>query len=663
MYLFHELHIIPLMLLFLLWGVGGWLLTLRWFKVEDHERGFIGLSLGLVLANWLGNFLVRILPMPLAFWVAGGLVLALGILSAWPLDRDRFVNQIRKFSWNRWILFALAVLLFTLIGRGLGLLDDSQNLPTVSMMATGDIPPHLAGSPDTRYGYHYFLILLGVQFMRVAGAAPWTALDLARALVLVLTVILVGLLAWRLTRNKNIAFLSSAFFTFAGGTRWFFLLLPVSLLNKISAGLNLIGSGAVTSDNLVDALSLPWQVAGSGPIPFPFAFANGVNSPAIMSHNGYGLLPVLILLLLFLLADSQPSWKTGIVFVSLLASLALANEVNFFLLYGGIILVVILWVVQNWSIRPPASAWPWIITAIIAGILTLLQGGLITEILYGKLHPSGTYYKVGFSLVPPAVISSQLGKLSLLNPIQFLAALFEIGPLVLVLPLVLTWGIRFLRDGKWMQSGLALSSVPSLLSVFIEYSGTAGLTATTRLMSSVFLMCKILAVPLLWFWLKDRAEWIQKTTCALGAMTMLAGVVLFSIELVAIPHPVYSYFITDMDARFYSEYWNKLSPSTAWVLDTDPARAVTLFGRQANSLITWYIIRPEYDELLANPDPYLLNSKGYSYVYAGKDYWNSHTAQLNADCVKIVKRVDGARLKQGVYVPDFRQLARIDQCK
>jgi hypothetical protein len=662
MYLFSELRIIPLLLLFLLWGASGWLLTVRWFNVEEHERGFIGFSLGLVLANWLGNILVRILPMPLAFWIGGGLVLALGIFSAWPLERERF-GTVRTFPGTLWILFAAAVLLFTLIGRGLGMLDDFQNLPTVSLMATGDIPPHFPGRPDAQYGYHYFLILLAVQFMRVAGAAPWTALDLARGLTLTLTIILAGLLAWRITRNKNVAVLSSAFFAFAGGTRWLLLLMPVSLLNRISASLNLIGSGSDTAGDLVKALSLPWEVAGSGPIPFPFAFTNGVNAAVIMSHNGYGVFALLIMLLLCLLANSQPTWKTGLVFVAMLASLAIANEVNFVLFYAGIMIVMIAWIMRNRSLRAPPALWLWIIVLIVGAVFALLQGGLITQILYSKLYPSASYFKVGFSLVAPAVISSQLGRLSLLSPLQLITALLELGPLVFVAPLVVQWGLQAFREEHWIQAGLAFSTIPSLLSVFIEYSGNAGLSATTRLLSNLFFMCKVLAVPLLWLWLKNHTEWIQKTVYTLGAAAMLGGVVLFSIELIAIPHPVYSYFITDMDARFYEEYWNALSPRTRWILDTDPSRALTLFGRQANSLIGWGAVRPEYDELLTNPDPYVLNSMGYSYIYGGKDYWNSHSAQLSVDCVKVLKKVDGARLKQGVYVPDFRQLANIDQCK
>src|SRR5919108_2637486 len=191
MYLFSELQVIPLLLLFLVWGVGGWLMTLRWFDLEAHERGFLGFGIGLVVANWLGNFTARFLPMSLAFWVSAILTLVLGFISAWPWTRDQFPQRL-QVGWSRWLPFIVAVLVFTLIGRGLGMLDDFQNLPLSSLMATGDIPPHFPGRADTRFGYHYFLILLSVQFMRVASTAPWTALDLARGLTLALSMVLTG---------------------------------------------------------------------------------------------------------------------------------------------------------------------------------------------------------------------------------------------------------------------------------------------------------------------------------------------------------------------------------------------------------------------------------------------------------------------------------------
>lgn len=666
MYLFSELQIVPLLLLFLLWGVGGWLMTLRWFDLEPHERGFIGFGIGLVVANWLGNFLVRILPMSIAFWCAALLTLVVGIIAAFPLRRELFL-QPPKVQWAKWLLFIGAVVVFTLIGRGLGMLDDFQNLPLASLMATGDIPPHFPGRPDTRFGYHYFLILLAVQFMRVASAAPWTTLDLARGLTLALAMVFTGLLAWRLTRNRVVAWISAAFFAFAGGTRWLLLLLPGTLLNRISSEVTLIGSGRATADTLFEALSLPWEVAGGGPIPFPFAFANGVNAPVIMAHNGYGVSASLSLLLLLLLAGRQRTWKAAIPVTILLASLGLANEVDFAVLYLGIVLVAVAWAVLNKSPRVPSSAWFWITVSVLAGVLTLIQGGMATEILYARLLPSSSasdsYFEVGFSVVPPAVISSHLGKLSLFNPFHLLAALFELGPMILAIPLILVWGYKALREERWLEAALVASAIPSLLSIFVQYSGNAGITATTRLLSNMFFVCRALAVPLFWLWLQNQVEWKRNIAYALGAMTMLGGILLFAIELIVIPRPVYSEYLADMDARFYEEYWDQLSPPSAWVFDPDSSRAITLFGRQAHALINWGVNTPEYIALIEDPDPYQLSAAGYSYIYADKDYWKRYAPQLEQSCVNVLKTVEGARLLRGDLVPDFRRLADISQCK
>lgn len=666
MYLFRELQILPLLLLILVWGLGGWLMTLRWFDLKPHERGFLGFGIGMVVANWLGNFTARVLPTSIAFWAAAFLTLVLGLISAWPLQRDQF-PQWRDVKWSTWLVFIVAVIVFTLIGRGLGMLDDFQNLPLSSLMATGDIPPHFPGRPDARFGYHYFLILLSVQFMRVADAPPWTALDLARGLTLALAIVFTGLLAWRLTRNKAIAWVSAVFFAFAGGTRWLLLLLPGSLLNRMSSGLTLIGSGRATADNLLDALSRFWVVEGNGPIGFPFAFVNGVNAPALMTHNGYGVFAGVLLLLLLLLGGRQKTWRAGIPLVILLASLALANEVEFVLLYFGIILVAILWMIWNRAIRPPQSAWFWISVVVLAGVLVMVQGGFITEVLYGRLFPSpsqsDSYFQVRFSIVPPTVISSHLGRLSVLNPIQLLAALFEMGPMILALPLVLLWGYKALREEQWFQAALVASAIPSLLSIFVEYSGNAGITATTRLLSNMFFVCRVLAVPLVWLWLQEKAEWTRGIAYALGVAAMLGGIVLFAIELIAIPRPVYGEFVSDMDARFYEEYWDRLSPPSAWVFDPSTSRAPTVFGRQANSTIHWGVQQPEFLALVENPDPYDLNAAGYSYVYADKEYWKGYAVQLEQPCVKVLKTVKGAKLSHGELIPDFRQLADISGCK
>jgi hypothetical protein len=292
-----------------------------------------------------------------------------------------------------------------------------------------------------------------------------------------------------------------------------------------------------------------------------------------------------------------------------------------------------------------------------------------TEVLRGRFASSNTqadsYFDVTFSVVPPAVISSHLGRLSLLQPLQFLAALFEIGPIVLALPLVLIWGYKALREERWFEAALVASTIPSLLSVFIEYSGNAGTTATTRLLSNLFFVCKIFAVPLFWLWLQNQPDWKHHLVYGLGITAVLGGLVLFAIELIAIPRPVPTEFLTEMDARFHQEYWDRLSPHSAWVLDPNPLRSMTVFGRQAkaNASGSWIVHSPEYRALVQNPDPYQLTVAGYSYVYADKEYWKLHASQLEQPCVKVLKTIEGVIEARGGLAPDFRRLADISQCK
>ena len=67
-----------------------------------------------------------------------------------------------------------------MISRGLAIFDDYAHLPTISIMATGEIPPQFALNPDIPYSYHYFLLLFGAQIISLTGIMPWTAWDIAR---------------------------------------------------------------------------------------------------------------------------------------------------------------------------------------------------------------------------------------------------------------------------------------------------------------------------------------------------------------------------------------------------------------------------------------------------------------------------------------------------
>jgi hypothetical protein len=101
------------------------------------------------------------------------------------------------------------------------------------------------------------------------------------------------------------------------------------------------------------------------------------------------------------------------------------------------------------------------------------------------------------------------------------------------------------------------------------------------------------------------------------------------------------------------------------VLDTNPSRSITVFGRQANSnaSASWVVQTPEYTALLENPDPYRLNAAGYLYVYGDKEYWELYAAQLEQPCVKVLDTVQGVKQLRSGLVPDYRRLADVSQCQ
>ena len=64
--------------------------------------------------------------------------MALGFVAAWPWNRDLLPER-TKIPWATWLLLIAIAFTLTLIGRGLGMLDEYQNFPAISIMATGEI--------------------------------------------------------------------------------------------------------------------------------------------------------------------------------------------------------------------------------------------------------------------------------------------------------------------------------------------------------------------------------------------------------------------------------------------------------------------------------------------------------------------------------------------
>lgn len=655
-------QLLPLALWAALWIAGGWLLAASLFRLRRGETAMVGLGIGLVLETWLANLTARWMPVLPAFWLAAGLTCFAGLLSAL---RTRARLKI-EFSAPQWALLGALTLLFTAIGRGLGIFDDYQNLPTISLMAAGDVPPHFALGPSLNFGYHYFLLLFSTQLMRLGDMFSWTALDLGRGLIMALPLILAGLWAQRLTGSRLASFLTGLALAFVGGTRWLLLLLPTSILDRISDQITIIGSAGATATSLSDSLLRTWVLDGGGPVPFPFAFYTGINQPYVMAYTGISGSAILIVLLLLLTAERWVHWTAGLVTAILIAALALANEATFGLLLLTFPLVLLIWILtrRNW----PRSFLPWMGVLGAAGAAALVQGGLVTEIARGRLASgpaAGSYFDATPSLLwPPSVISAHFGALSLANPAQLLVALAEMGPVIFVAPLVVAWGMKSLRLRKWYEAALILASFWSLPALIVSLKGPL-YTATPRLMSGLFFACILYGVPLLWIWARRRSDGWKAGLAAAGLAAAFSGLILFGIQLIAVQKPVYSWFITPMDASMSQQYWDRLEPG-ALVFDPLPYRAPTIFGRFNDSSLTWYLTKPEWEALARDGDPVRIHAAGFAYMYFDGKYWENLSpasqALLESGCVKQIAQVDGIRGEQDAR-KDFRRLLDLRDCQ
>lgn len=643
---------------------GGILLTGALFRITRTELPLIGGAVGLILDIFVTNLAAQFMPIQSAIWVSCALILVAGTAAAFPRIRQHEF-PLPKFHWAIWLTLGVAILLFYAINRGLAVFDDYQNLPILSALAAGDIPPHYPMDPSLTLGYHYFQLLLGAIFVRLAGVFPWIGLDLAKSVAISLALVLAGCLGWRYTRSKPAVVLTIFFAALSGGTRWMMLLLPSDFLQIISTHLHLIGAGLGSAPDLVGALQAPWAIDG-GPFPFPFAFANGINSPQIINWGGIGAMDTLILTLILLLA---PAWRNkwaAIPTAFLFGALALANEVFFLVAGVGFVFVLLIKVFTDRK----KTAWrdfiPWLLIFVSGLFLALFQGGMLTGVKTSLLQSlsahaaSKTYYDINFKFVfPPSVVSSHLGVLSLGDRYQTSAALFEIGPLLLFFPFVILWGWRKMKRQRWWEASLVFGSILCLLSIFFQFGGSGGISGTTRLLYPIFFLCKLYFIPFFWLAARRMKEIWVWVGSGLAGLTVLAGLVMFGVEIISIQHPVDSYFIKNLDEQMSAVYWNQLKPGML-VFDVVPARATTIFGRPTWGWKDWYNSTPAWDQLAKNLDPIELHTAGFDYAYIGSDeLWKLDTAgqdKWKDPCVNLLGKARDELM-------NFRRLYDISQCR
>ncbi len=654
----------------LTWMLGGWLLVRSLFRLLPGARLVTGFTTGWVLDLVLVNLFTRWIGLTAASILSAGLVLAFGAAAAGGSLRQRETWA----DWKEWsppVGAFLLIVLFSMAQRGVSIFDDYLHLPLISSMATGDIPPHFYLHPDQWFAYHYGLQIWAAMLVKTAGFTPWSAWDVSKGVAIALTLVNAWLWVRQRTSSRTAAWLGALIIVFGGGARWLLLLLPSSVLSWINPAISLINTGADTSRSLIQALEGPWIMEGGGPVPFPFAFHSGFFVPVFFVLGSTGALPFLTIFLLIGLKPQQPgSIPAAVVLGVISASLALSAEHLFAFLWAGTLLAVGLsWFShRRWKKTIATRQWVSVLLALaLAAVLAVLQGGFITQTLRSlggrwlgiSQWVQETNNAYGFSFRwPPAIYSAHLGLLSLGNPRHWLVLLAEMGPALLLAPLVTGWALGLIKRERWLEAGLGFSALACMIfPLFIKYGVDRSIT---RMPGTALWLWLTLAFPLLWKYSR-AAGVVKRTLYGIGySVVIFGGVILFAVQLISLPTPQAAYFIDSLDTRFTNQYWNQLEPD-AQILDDIPYRAVTVFGREITAFQSIYDPLPDWEALVQNPNVEDVAAAGYQYVYMDAEWWSliSQGAQqtYRQSCVLEINRRVQPNGK------DFRVLYDVSGCK
>lgn len=656
-------------ILCLFWVLGGWMLVAQSRRFHRRESLIAGIASGLLLFILISNLLSHFLYPYIAFVIAATLILASGL---WVTLRSgrRFFHRSDLKVWPQILALAGMMLFFTLLMRGLGVGDDYAHLPLVSSMAAGDIPPHYSLYPNILLPYHYGLDLFAAGAVRVGGFFPWSAWDITRAFAISLTLVCIWLWLRRNTHNRGAAFIGSILVAFGMGTRWILALLPPAWITNISSDIQLIGSSLATGDTLAQALFRSWVIDGGPPVPIPYAFANGIRNPLTFDWAGASSLPLLAIILTLMVAGRRSLNLSGVLILgSAILSLALSAEHIFILLNFGVGLAALIMIFrQRLSLRQVLSSFPGqlLLVALVAALISLVQGGVITEIIWTHLAGKqgvGAAASGSFSLRwPPEFYDSHMGGLSLLRWRQLVVLLAECGPILFLFPIIIYRMRHDIHHNRTLESGLSIASfLGVLVPLFVNYGVARDIVRFTSFGLDVWLL---LSIQPIWGFFEYSSLW-KKALFGFGyVITVVGGVVLFAYQVTAIFVPQVSSFVSSMDSRMSQTYWDHLDSRTL-VFDSIGYRAQTLFGRLSTSAINGFPL-PEYGPYFADPDPHDLRKLGFGYVYVDKRYWDRlslyYQQDLYSSCTRVLKRLEKYNSATG-ELSDFRVLIDITNCQ
>ena len=628
-----ETHLNPILWLgiAITWSVGGWLLATHAFRLEKKERLVVGLGVGMVAYLWSANLLGHWLDPMLTFVLAGLLVFVVGITFAWRGEKPILDWQDLSAAWKLLVIGAVLMVLFVKMGKGLGIFDDRKNLSIISTMAAGDIPPHFYMNSAMYFRYHYGFQILGASLMRLGGLFPWSAFDLSKALVGAYGILLAYLLGRKYIGHDWGGIVFAIVLVFATGTRYLLLLFPPSLLSKADTLISLryvpdTFVGLSFSQSLTAAGTAP----GDPPVPFIFAYMKGVFSWPyfIKLQAGPDVFSLVILLLIWLIASRLKHTFSFSILTVLFSMWALAWEATYCLfLVGGISLTLINKLRRNKGILRKEF-----LALLLSFPIALMQGGTLTEVVRGFLQAgnnlsmstTGEASIAGFSLRwPLAIVSSSFSPLRLNSPLELLVGIFELGLVILFVPLITGWAWKYSKKGDWTIGVLSLSAwVGFLIPIFLSYKVDHDIT---RFNGFSMLAWTLLLALLIWDYVGKSAKFIRTGAILALSFMVFGGSVISGIYLTAASRTMLTINMTELDARIAQDTWDTL-PRDSDVFDPEQWRATVLTGRLTQAVTVQgggNVPLAEWEGLHREPSVEGLLSQGYGYVYVDEKWWDN----------------------------------------
>ena len=646
----NPLGFFPFVLVLLLWTLGGWLIARHVFRLPARHRLLVGFGLGMVIYLWILNLIGGWFPVEITFLFPAILVLLAGALSAWK-SSEPFLS-IEDLKLSPFLSLFLGLFIYSVfLERGLGIYDDYHHLPAISAMGAGNLPPRYILNAAYDYSYHYGFELLGGSLMRLGNLFPWSAFDLGKAMVWVYSLILVAFLLKQYLQQTWKVILGIGLFLFLGGTRYLLMLLPASLLQSFDRLITFSGVSQDLNLPFSKILFAQWAVGGGPPQPFIYGFTNSLNAGYVLNHMGEFPLTLIIIGLLWYLADKYDSSRAIPILAVLLAQLALTYESAYGLLLVSLAVVgAILFFTRRRSI--PKSFWFFVAAAALSLPFAVFQGGSLFSIVQGVfekalggspaviIHPDAESV---FSFQwPPAIPTSHFGALSIISFPQLLVGLFEIGPIIFFTPAITKWAWRKFQQGEWMMGVLAISAwVGFILSMFVSYNlSERDITRFTKhaiLLWNLFFIIMVLQKEKVW------SRWGRGLAVLCTALMLVSGLQNTWIQNSALTRPVLSDGIDGLDAQITNQVWGTLNQKD---LVFDPGsndwRATAVTGLLTASSMNRQTT-PLWNQLSHGPSLQGFIQNGFRYLYVDQGWWRALTdvqrESLSDTCIKAVAAV------------------------